>query len=127
MGLLKDWASNTAGALRPEWQRLVRPGIGAKLQLAFGVVAGLTILASAVGLLSFSAIEGGLRRESRCLAAPRHSAGHVGRHTLAVEGLESPLYEDVTAAGKGGAHGDTARAAVGLGNRRVSLCAKASR
>lgn len=40
----------------------IRLGVSTKLQLAFSVVTGLTILAVAVGLLSFSAIEGGLRR-----------------------------------------------------------------
>lgn len=43
-------------------QGLVRLGISTKLQLAFSAVTGLTILAAVVGLLSFSAIEGGLRR-----------------------------------------------------------------
>jgi len=37
-------------------------GVSAKLQWAFGAVAGLTLLATAVGLLSFSTIEGGLQR-----------------------------------------------------------------
>lgn len=37
-------------------------GVSAKLQWAFGAVAGLTLLATAVGLLSFQAIEGGLQR-----------------------------------------------------------------
>lgn len=41
---------------------LLRLGVSAKLQLAFGAVTALTILAATVGLLSFSAIEGGLRR-----------------------------------------------------------------
>jgi methyl-accepting chemotaxis protein len=41
---------------------LVRLGVSTKLQLAFSAVTGLTILAVAVGLFSFSAIEGGLRR-----------------------------------------------------------------
>src|ERR1700681_3212288 len=42
--------------------RLLRLGVSAKLQLAFGAVAGLTVLAAAVGFVSFSAIEGGLQR-----------------------------------------------------------------
>jgi methyl-accepting chemotaxis protein len=42
--------------------RLIRLGVRAKLQLAFGAVAGLTMLAAAVGFFSFSAIEGGLQR-----------------------------------------------------------------
>ena len=42
--------------------RLIRLGVRAKLQLAFGAVAGLTMLAAAVGFISFSAIEGGLQR-----------------------------------------------------------------
>jgi methyl-accepting chemotaxis protein len=37
-------------------------GVSAKLQWAFGAVAGLTLLAAAVGLLSFRTIEGGLQR-----------------------------------------------------------------
>jgi methyl-accepting chemotaxis protein len=47
---------------QPERPLSIRLGISAKLQLAFSVVTALTILAAAVGLLSFSAIEGGLRR-----------------------------------------------------------------
>jgi methyl-accepting chemotaxis protein len=37
-------------------------GVSAKLQWAFGAVAALTLLAAAVGLLSFRKIEGGLQR-----------------------------------------------------------------
>jgi methyl-accepting chemotaxis protein len=40
---------------------LLRLGVSAKLQLAFGAVAGLTMLAAAVSFVSFSAIEGGLQ------------------------------------------------------------------
>jgi methyl-accepting chemotaxis protein len=40
----------------------LRPcGIGLKLQMAFGAVASMTILAALVGLISFTAIQGGLR------------------------------------------------------------------
>jgi len=52
-----DFAASQAGH-----RRLLRLGVSAKLQLAFGAVAGLTMLAAAVGLISFSAIEGGLQR-----------------------------------------------------------------
>lgn len=60
--LLKNLELFAAPGNRPGRLWRVRPGISLKLQLAFGVVAGLTILASTAGLLSFSAIEGGLRR-----------------------------------------------------------------
>jgi methyl-accepting chemotaxis protein len=40
----------------------LRLSVSTKLQLAFGAVTCLTILAAVVGLMSFSAIEGGLRR-----------------------------------------------------------------
>jgi methyl-accepting chemotaxis protein len=43
-------------------RRLLLLGVSAKLQWAFGAVAGLTLLATAVGLLSFQTIEGGLQR-----------------------------------------------------------------
>jgi methyl-accepting chemotaxis protein len=39
-----------------------RLGISAKLQLAFGAVAALTILAAAIGFAAFATIEGGLQR-----------------------------------------------------------------
>jgi methyl-accepting chemotaxis protein len=58
-------AETPGGGLEPprSSRRLsIRLGISAKLQSAFSVVTGLTILAAVVGLLSFSAIEGGLRR-----------------------------------------------------------------
>jgi methyl-accepting chemotaxis protein len=42
--------------------RRLHLGVSAKLQWAFGAVAGLTLLAAAVGLLSFQTIEGGLQR-----------------------------------------------------------------
>jgi methyl-accepting chemotaxis protein len=42
--------------------RLLRLGVSTKLQLAFGAVASLTMLAAAVGFVSFSAIESGLQR-----------------------------------------------------------------
>ena len=41
--------------------RLLRLGVSAKLQIAFGAVAGLTMLAAAVSFVTFSAIEGGLQ------------------------------------------------------------------
>ncbi len=58
-------AETPGGGLEPprSSRRLsIRLGISAKLQSAFSVVTGLTILAAVVGLPSFSAIEGGLRR-----------------------------------------------------------------
>ncbi len=58
LGPQQDWAGNRGAA----WRRPLRLGISAKLQMAFSAVAGLTILAAVVGLLSFSALEGGLRR-----------------------------------------------------------------
>jgi hypothetical protein len=36
-------------------------GVGHKLQLAFGIVAGLTAISTVVSLLCFSAVEAGLR------------------------------------------------------------------
>ena len=42
-------------------RRLFRLGVSAKLQLAFGAVVGLTVLAAAVGFVSFSAIKNGLQ------------------------------------------------------------------
>jgi len=41
--------------------RRLRLGVGGKLQSAFSIVAGLTVISTAVSLLSFSAVESGLR------------------------------------------------------------------
>jgi len=41
--------------------RATRFGISTKLQAAFGVVAGLTVIAAAVAFLSFNTMEQGLR------------------------------------------------------------------
>ena len=49
-------------ALQSAYRRLLRLGVSAKLQIAFGAVAGLTMLAAAVGFISFSSIEVGLQR-----------------------------------------------------------------
>ena len=43
-------------------QHATRFGISTKLQVAFGVVAGLTVIAAAVALLSFNTMEQGLRQ-----------------------------------------------------------------
>lgn len=43
----------------------VRFGIGSKLQLAFGVVAVMTVIAATVAIVSFSATEDGFRRVAR--------------------------------------------------------------
>jgi methyl-accepting chemotaxis protein len=69
--LQRIWAhdrSTTSGAnnsdfktLQSRHRRLPRLGVSAKLQLAFGAVVGLTVLAAAVGFVSFSAIKGGLQ------------------------------------------------------------------
>jgi methyl-accepting chemotaxis protein len=68
-GFLQFWARDVAAprardlnAPRGGPLGLVHLGVSAKLQLAFGAVTCLTVLAAVVGLLSFSAIEGGLRR-----------------------------------------------------------------
>jgi methyl-accepting chemotaxis protein len=67
--LKRFWAGKAPAGRGP--QRAASPspqrgflhlGVSAKLQWAFGAVAGLTLLATAVALLSFSAIEGGLQR-----------------------------------------------------------------
>src|SRR5438128_124940 len=42
-------------------RRAGRFGISVKLQVAFGVVAGLTVIAAAVALLSFETVESGLQ------------------------------------------------------------------
>ena len=67
-GLMKRfWARGSTTAYgadhgAPSRRGLFNLGVSAKLQWAFGAVAGLTVLAAAVGLWSFSAIEGGLLR-----------------------------------------------------------------
>ena len=48
--------------LQPAPRAQSRFGIGAKLQMAFWVVAGLTVLAAAVAFLSFASMERGLRQ-----------------------------------------------------------------
>jgi len=49
-------------ASQSDHRRLLRLGVSAKLQAAFGAVAGLTVLAAAVAFISFSALESGLQR-----------------------------------------------------------------
>src|ERR1700688_403641 len=49
-------------ASQSDHRRLLRLGVSAKLQAAFGLVAGLTVLAAAVAFISFSALESGLQR-----------------------------------------------------------------
>jgi methyl-accepting chemotaxis protein len=70
-GLLKRfWAREAPAAARAvqnpattfRQRGFLRLGVSAKLQWAFGAVAALTLLATTVALLSFSAIEGGLQR-----------------------------------------------------------------
>ena len=68
-GLLKQFRASKSAPVRATRSMalsarggLLHLGVSAKLQWAFGAVAGLTLLATAVGLLSFSAIEGGLQR-----------------------------------------------------------------
>lgn len=68
-GLLKQfWGGNALAARAPQsaaaslGRGFLHLGVSAKLQWAFGAVAGLTLLATAVALLSFQAIEGGLQR-----------------------------------------------------------------
>ncbi len=67
-GRLKQfWARKAPAASRGATapvspRKFLHLGVSAKLQWAFGAVAGLTLLATIVGLLSFSTIEGGLRR-----------------------------------------------------------------
>ncbi len=45
----------------PRRDALSRLGISVKLQVAFGVVAGMTVIAAAVALLSFETVESGLQ------------------------------------------------------------------
>ncbi len=61
-GLGQQTGAGSTRAAPSSGKGLLRLGVSAKLQWAFGAVAGLTLLATAVGLLSFRAIEGGLQR-----------------------------------------------------------------
>lgn len=61
----------------PRRKGLLRLGVSAKLQWAFGAVAGLTLLATAVGLLSFQTIEGGLQRVVNVQMPAMNNALHL--------------------------------------------------
>ena len=76
-GLGQQTGAGSTRAAPSSGKGLLRLGVSAKLQWAFGAVAGLTLLATAVGLLSFRAIEGGLQRVVSVQMPAMNNAMHL--------------------------------------------------